>query len=92
MKRMGLLGLLASLLLCGCSTSYVMKLSNGTQIQTANKPKLKGSTYYYKDAHGNTITIPQSRVLEIEPASMKSEDTTKFTPPSPKKNAWWHFW
>jgi len=91
MKRMALLALLGSLLLSGCSTSYVMKLSNGAQIQSANKPKLKGSTYYYKDAHGNTVTIPQSKVLEIEPTSMTSEDQ-KFTPAAPKKKAWWHFW
>ena len=91
MKRLSLLALLGSLLLCGCASSYVMKLTNGGQIQTANKPKLQGSTYYYKDAHGKTETISQSRVLEIEPASEASQDN-QFAPKSPAKKHWWQFW
>ncbi|HTL57364.1 MAG TPA: YgdI/YgdR family lipoprotein [Candidatus Limnocylindrales bacterium] len=77
--------------LCGCSTQYVMKLSNGMKVTTANKPKLKGATYYFKDATGQINTIPQSRVLEIEPASM-AEEENKFTPAKPQKSHWWKFW
>ncbi len=81
------LGLLVS---CGCKTPYVMKLSNGSQITAPSKPKLKGSTYYYKDAHGQVVTMPQSRVLEIEPASMAA-DEKNFKPAAPKKH-WYQFW
>ncbi len=91
MKRLSLLAVLGSLLLCGCASSYVMRLSNGVQIQSANKPKLKGSIYYYKDAHGNTITIPQSRVLEIVPASEASQEN-QFVPKTATKKHWWQFW
>lgn len=75
----------------GCSTQYSMKLTNGMKIITASKPKLKGATYYFKDAKGEVNTIPQSRVLEIEPASM-AEEENKFTPAKPEKSHWWKFW
>jgi hypothetical protein len=61
------------------------------KITTAHKPQLKGATYYFKDATGKVNTIPQSRVLEIEPASMASEES-KFTPVKPVKSHWWKFW
>ena len=84
--------LLLSGALSGCSTQYVMKLSNGTQIVVKGKPKLKGPTYYYKDATGQVNTIPQSRVTEVEPASMAAEETS-FKPNYPKpKTHWWQFW
>src|SRR2546421_8933964 len=79
------------LILCGCAHSYVMKLTNGVQITTPRKPRLEGSSYHYKDAMGRDNVISQSRVLEIEPASMAA-DQSKFTPPSPRKKHWWHFW
>ena len=60
--------------LCGCAHTYVMKLSNGVQITTPHKPKLKGSDYYYKDALGRENKIAQSRVVEIAPASMVAEE------------------
>ena len=68
-----------------------MKLSNGVQIESANKPTLKGSTYYYKDAHGKTITIQQSRVLEIVPASEASQEN-QFAPKTATQKHWWQFW
>jgi hypothetical protein len=64
----------------GCARHYLMKMSNGIQITTATKPKLKGQTYYYKDAAGKTIKVPQSRVLEIMPASMAKEQRGPFKP------------
>lgn len=68
-----------------------MKLSNGIQIQSANKPKLKGATYYYKDAHGNTQSIQQARVLEIVPASEASQEN-QFAPKTATQKHWWQFW
>jgi hypothetical protein len=50
------------------------------QITTASKPKLKGATYYFKDASGRVNKIPQSRVIEIMPASMAKEEKTLFKP------------
>jgi hypothetical protein len=88
-----LLAAICAGLICGCASQYVMKLSNGTQIITANKPKLKGATYYYKDATGKVNTLPQSRVVEVEPASMASEEEAATKPHyrEPKKH-WWQFW
>ncbi len=91
MKRMGLVLGLAALSLCGCAHQYVMKLSNGSEIITPHKPKLQGAVYRYKGVHGQEYVVPQSRVLEIEPASMAHEET-QFTPTAPKKKHWWKFW
>lgn len=80
------------LVLCGgCAHSYVMRMSNGMQITTPHKPKLKGSYYVYKDAAGRENLVPQSRVTEIAPASMAAEEN-KFTPSNPKPKHWWQFW
>ena len=91
MKKLGLALGLGMLMVSGCAHQYVMKLSNGSQIVTPHKPKLQRSMYYYKGARGEVYTIPQSRVLEIEPASMV-QDENKFTPAKPKKSHWWKFW
>ncbi len=77
-----LLGVMA-LAVCGCSSTYVMRLSNGSQITTKGKPRLKGGSYYYKDARGQQRSVSQGRVQEILPASMAQEETrTRFKPPS----------
>ncbi len=93
MKRMSLLLALCLLVLCGCAQQYVMKLTNGQQISTPHKPKLKGSDYVYKDAYGTEQKISQSRVREIEPAKMAAEENkpkpVNYRPP---KNHWWQFW
>jgi hypothetical protein len=89
MKRT--LVVLGLLVLCGCSQTYVMKMSNGSQISTPGKPKLKGAYYHYKDVRGEEHLVPQSRVLLIQPASMAEEDN-KFTPQKPKTHHWWKFW
>jgi hypothetical protein len=91
MRKLNLILCLGALTLCGCATHYVMKLSNGMTVTTPNKPKLKGSNYYFKDATGQMNVVAQSRVLEIEPASMVQEEN-KFTPAQPKKSHWWKFW
>lgn len=86
-----LLLFLAMAPLCGCYNPYVMKLSNGLEVTTANKPKLKGSYFYYKGPHGEQQAVPQSRVLEVEPASM-ARDENKFKVSEPKKKHWyWPF-
>ncbi len=80
MKRTLLSVLVLPLLLCGCARHYVMKLSNGMQITTASKPKLKGGDYYFKDATGKVNKVPQSRVMVIEPASMAKGEQQRFKP------------
>ena len=78
-------------LFCGCANQYIMKLTNGAQVTSPNKPKLKGSYYYYKGPHGEEQVIPQSRVLEIEPASMAREEN-KIKVSEPRKKHWyWPF-
>jgi hypothetical protein len=93
MKTISVLLALCLLVLCGCASQYVMKLSDGRQITTPHKPKLKGADYVYKDAYGKDHKIPQGRVLEIEPAKMAAEEKKpqpiQYRPP---KNHWWQFW
>jgi len=91
MNRWILLMAISVLALCGCAHQYVMKLTNGMQVTTPHKPKLQGATYVYKDAQGRENHIPQSRVLEIAPASMVAEEN-KFTVSKPEKTHWWQFW
>jgi hypothetical protein len=70
--------------LTGCAHPYVIKLSNGVKVTTASKPKLKHGYYTFKDAAGNENKIAQSRILEIEPASMAEEEKDRFKPPRPR--------
>jgi|SRR6516225_3009991 hypothetical protein len=84
MNRFALFLLISVTALTGCARQYVMKLSNGTRVTTAGKPKLKNGYYTFKDAAGNEHRESQNRVLEIEPASMAEEEKTRFTPPKPK--------
>ena len=89
MKKLPMIFLAACL--CGCASQYVMKLTNGAQITSPNKPKLKGSYYHFKGPHGEDQVIPQSRVIEIEPASMAKEEK-KFKVNEPRKKHWyWPF-
>jgi uncharacterized protein DUF903 len=80
MKRIFFLLFLGLIALTGCAHNYVMKLSNGLQVTTASKPKLKGAYYYYKDANGKVVTVAATRVREIEPASMAAEEKPRFIP------------
>src|SRR5215470_3554194 len=93
MKTLILPLLLATLAGSGCANQYVIKLSNGTELIAPSKPHLKGANYYYKDARGQEVAIPQSRVTQIAPASMVEEEK-KFEQPKyqkPKRH-WWQFW
>ena len=76
--------------ICGCAHEYVMKLSNGEQLLTPHKPKLKGTYFIYKGARGQEHMVPQSRVEQIEPASVAAKEN-KFTPSNPKPKHWWQF-
>ncbi len=81
MKRILMSLIFAALALtCGCSQHYLIKLNNGGQITTASKPKLKGGSYYFKDAQGKVRNISAGRVREIEPASMAKEEKPPFKP------------
>ena len=82
--RTVLAAVFAATFLCGCASSYVVRLNNGLRITTASKPKLQHGYYVFKDAKGNVQQIPQGRVMEIAPASMAEEADTQFKPPSKK--------
>ena len=77
--------------LCGCAHQYVMKLTNGMSISTPSKPKLRGGTYYFKDAKGQEQAISQSRVMEIEPESMAEEENKFKAPKAETKHWYWPF-
>ncbi len=81
MKKSALLLLLGALVLAGCGRHYVMKLSDGEEVVTGSKPRLKGAFYSYKDAAGHRDYVSQSRVLEIEPESMAHHEKNPFLPP-----------
>ena len=72
--------LLASLaVLCGCAHQYLIKLSNGDQIVSLSKPKLKESV------------IPQSRVVRIETVTFVKQEEKPLAPARPKKPKHWYF-
>ena len=91
MKRLLLPLALGLALLCGCAQRYVMKLNNGLQISTPHKPVLKGANYHYKDAKGEDHVIPQSKVQEIEPASMAQRESKTAQQTPHKKHWYWPF-
>jgi len=72
--------LLIAPLLAGCARQYVMTLTNGTQIGTKGKPRLKGNYYEFKDALGRESRIGAGRVVEVAPASMVKQSSTTFNP------------
>jgi len=80
--------------LTGCAHHYVLKLTNGSQITTATKPRLKEDSYYFKDAKGEEHYVPVARVREIAPASMAQRESkpqpVKGGPP--KKRHWYLLW
>jgi len=86
-----LIGLLA---LSGCAHHYVVKLTNGAQITTASKPKLKEGIYYYNDAKGEEHALSATRVREIAPASVaQREDKPRPIKSDPqKKRKWYLLW
>lgn len=84
MNRIAFLLLVCVSVLTGCAHQYVIKMSNGTKLMTASKPKLKHGYYTFNDALGKENRVPQGRVVEIAPASMAAEDKNRFAPPKPR--------
>jgi hypothetical protein len=80
--------------LTGCARHYVMKLTNGAQITTAGKPKLKDGIYYFKDAKGEEHAVGEARVYEVAPAGMiekANKQKPMITDPQ-KKRKWYYLW
>ena len=75
-----LLTLVVAGLLTGCSHTYIITLNNNYRITASSKPRLQDGNYYFKDANGQTNSIPAGRVKEIAPASMVKEEKTPFKP------------
>lgn len=84
-----LIGLLA---LSGCASHYVMKLTNGAEITTVGKPRLKGNTYCFKDAKGQEHFVSRGRVHQIEPASLANEENKPRPFQQQKKRKWYLLW
>lgn len=97
MKKLALPLLVAALALTGCAHSYVMRQSNGLEITTATKPKLKDGIYHFKDARGQEHAIAESRIIQVEPAFMAHQERRVYKPTSsgsttPKKHHWYFLW
>jgi hypothetical protein len=82
------------IVLTGCAHSYVLRLTNGSQITTASKPHLKDGAYYFKDARGEEQWVMAASVREIAPASVAEADN-KSQPAklkTDKKRKWYFLW
>jgi hypothetical protein len=89
-----LLLLIGLIVLTGCAHSYVLRLTNGSQITTASKPHLKDGAYYFKDAKGEEQWVMAASVREVAPASV-AEAENKSQPAklkSNKKRKWYLLW
>lgn len=82
--KIPLLLAVGALALAGCTRRYVITTHNGTQVTTSSKPKLQQGVYIFKDASGKKAYVPAGRVREVSPASMVSEDKTRFNPSTSK--------
>jgi hypothetical protein len=94
MKRACLPVLIGMLVLSGCARHYVLKLTNGAEITTASKPRLKDGAYHFKDAKGEEHIVPQSRVRELVPRSIAREESKPKPVKSgpPRKRKWYLLW
>jgi hypothetical protein len=95
MNKLALPLLVGALVLSGCASSYVIKLTNGTELTTASKPKREGGAYVFKDAKGEEHSVAAARVREIAPASMAAEERKPKSRPSapmPHKRKWYYLW
>ncbi len=94
MKTPVLLSTIALIALTGCATPYVLKLTNGSEITTPARPRLKDGVYYFKDAKGQEHSVLAARVREVAPASV-AEAENKSQPvkvKSDKKRKWYLLW
>jgi hypothetical protein len=94
MTRAALLFLIGLMALTGCAHHYVLKLTNGAEITTATKPRLKDGAYHFKDAKGEEHLIATANVRELAPASVAAREDK----PRPmklqqdKKRKWYFLW
>ena len=87
-------GLIILIALTGCANHYVLKLTNGSEITTASKPRLKEGNWSFKDAKGEKHFVPEARVREVAPASTAARES-KPQPVQggpPKKRHWYFLW
>ena len=72
MKKIAL-GLLFAAVLCGCSSTYDIRLSDSSVVTSKGKPKLdqQHNRWIFVDGFGHTNTIPAGRVVEVTPQSME---------------------
>jgi len=81
MRKTFLPALALLLVLTGCAQNYVIKMSDGTSVQSKTKPKLVNGFYHYTDASGQEgRPIYSGRIREIAPASMVTDETAGFKP------------
>ena len=95
MKKLALPLLVGLLVVSGCASHYVIRLTNGTEITAANKPQREGGAYRFKDAKGEEHLVPAGRVREIAPASIAEEERKPKRAPSvplPHKRKWYLLW
>jgi hypothetical protein len=95
MKKLALPLLAGALVLSGCASSYVIKLTNGTEITTPSKPRREGGAYVFKDAKGEEHAVAVTRVREIAPASIAAEEKKPKSGPSlptQHKRKWYFLW
>lgn len=94
MKKAALPLLIGLVALTGCAHHYVLRLTNGEEITTATKPRLKDGVYVFKDAKGEEHFVPPARVREVAPASMaRREDRPQAVQGGPpKKRKWYLLW
>ena len=94
MKTPAIALLIGVIALTGCAHSYVLRLTNGSEITTAGKPHLKDGAYYFKDAKGEEQWVMAASVREIAPTSV-AEAENKSQPTklkSDKKRKWYFLW
>ncbi len=94
MKMPAIALLIGVTMLTGCAHSYVLRLTNGSEITTASKPHFKDGAYYFKDAKGEVQWVMAASVSEIAPASIaKAENKSQATKiKSDKQRKWYLLW
>jgi hypothetical protein len=88
---LNLILLIALTALSGCAHHYLIKLTNGDQMISFSKPKVKNGSYHFRDEGGYERVIPRSRVAKIETGAAVEEQKKPTTPSTPKKSRHWYF-
>ena len=80
MKKILPIILLALVACSGCRSTYNLTLTNGDVLTSHGKPTYdpQQARYYYRDIHGQTNSIPASKVREIAPADMADKGGSQF--------------